>query len=165
MILEVTPNSSFRTAWTSIDPIHWRDPTKEDCLSPTFTKAWREMSHIKTAVFERSTNNTKQWFLCSVLYLQGHYLLDVLVSGYRPLYVALLLKPGADGLEGAVSAAPAIVIHTVLHVVVITVDPLDQVHLKNTKRQIKFKISWTVCFITYLKKRRQTLMSLKRYNT
>lgn len=52
-----------------------------------------------------------------------------------PLRVALLLKPGADGLEGAISTAPAIIIHVVLHVVVVAVDPLDQVHLeKDTSR-------------------------------
>lgn len=56
------------------------------------------------------------------------------MSGNKPLYVALLLEPGADGLEGAISAAPTIVIHTVLHVVVIAVVPLDQVHLKNTQK-------------------------------
>ncbi len=41
------------------------------------------------------------------------YLLNLLVSGHRSLCVALLLEPGADGLEGAISTAPAIVIHVV----------------------------------------------------
>lgn len=60
------------------------------------------------------------------------YLLDLLVSGHSPLYIALLLEPGADGLEGAISTAPTIVIHTVLHVVAVAVDPLNQVHLEKT---------------------------------
>lgn len=65
------------------------------------------------------------------------YLLDLLVSGHRPLYIALLLEPGADGLEGAISTAPAIVIHVVLHVVVIAVDPLDQVRLEKRHTHIR----------------------------
>ena len=51
------------------------------------------------------------------------------MGGHWPLCVALLLEPGADGLQGAISTAPAVIIHVVLHVVVVTVDPLDQVHL------------------------------------
>lgn len=57
------------------------------------------------------------------------------MGGHCPLHIALLLEPGADGLQGAVSAAPSIVIHTVLHVVVIAVDPLDQVHLEKKVTQ------------------------------
>lgn len=57
------------------------------------------------------------------------------MSGHRPLYVTLLLEPGADGLQGAISTAPAIVVDTVLHVVVIAVDALDQVHLEKRKSQ------------------------------
>lgn len=72
------------------------------------------------------------------------HLLDLLVGGHRPLCVALLLEPGADGLEGAISTAPAIVIHMVLHVVVIAVDPLNQVRLEkrhtHKKRQIEFTV-------------------------
>lgn len=70
------------------------------------------------------------WTFCSHIYGTPLHLLDILVCGHRSLYVALLLEPGADGLEGAISAAPAFVFHTVLHVVVVTVDPLNQVHLK-----------------------------------
>lgn len=62
------------------------------------------------------------------------YLLDLLVCGHRPLCVALLLEPGADGLQGAISTAPTIVIHVILHVVVVAVDPLDQVHLEKTRK-------------------------------
>ena len=68
------------------------------------------------------------------------YLLDLFVSGHRPLLKALLLEPGADGLQGAVSAAPAVVIHPVLHVVVIAVDSLDQVHLQKRENSIKVSI-------------------------
>lgn len=56
------------------------------------------------------------------------------MSGHRPLYVTLLLEPRADSLQGAISTAPAVVIYTVLHVVVIAVDPLDQVHLEKRKK-------------------------------
>lgn len=59
------------------------------------------------------------------------YLLDFLVSGHGPLYIALLPEPGADGLQGTISTAPAVVIHVVLHVVVVAVDPLNQIHLEN----------------------------------
>lgn len=46
MILDVTSRSWLRTTCTSMDPIHWRDPTNDACLSPTFTKAWgREIKH------------------------------------------------------------------------------------------------------------------------
>ena len=66
------------------------------------------------------------------------YLLDFLVSGHSPLYIALLLEPGADGLQGTISTAPAIVIHVVLHVVVVAVDPLNHIHLeKNTNTHLK----------------------------
>lgn len=58
------------------------------------------------------------------------YLLDLLMCGHRPLCVALLLEPGTDGLEGAIGTAPAVIIHVVLHVVVVAVDPLDHVHLE-----------------------------------
>lgn len=51
------------------------------------------------------------------------------MGGHSPLHVALLLEPGADGLEGAVGATPAVVVHAVLHIVVVAVDPLDQVRL------------------------------------
>lgn len=49
MILEVTPSSWFRTVWTSMDPIHWRDPTKDASLSPTSTRAWRDNNPLKVA--------------------------------------------------------------------------------------------------------------------
>lgn len=58
------------------------------------------------------------------------------MSGDRQLYVTLLLEPRADSLQGAISTAPAIVIYTVLHVVVIAVDPLDQIHLEKRKKKI-----------------------------
>lgn len=64
--------------------------------------------------------------------IQTVYLLDLLVSGDRSLYITLLLEPGADGLEGAISAAPAIVIHMILHVVVVAVDAPNQEHLEKT---------------------------------
>lgn len=57
------------------------------------------------------------------------------MSGHRQLYVTLLLEPRADSLQGAISTAPAIVIYTVLHVVVIAVDPLDQIHLEKRKKK------------------------------
>lgn len=55
------------------------------------------------------------------------------MSRHRPFYIALLKEPGADGLEGAISTSPAIVIHMVLHVVVVAVDPLNQAHLEKTQ--------------------------------
>lgn len=58
------------------------------------------------------------------------------MSGHRQLYVTLLLEPRADSLQGAISTAPAIVIYMVLHVVVIAVDPLDQIHLEKRKKKI-----------------------------
>lgn len=130
MILEVTPSSWFRTAWTSMDPIHWRDPTNDACLSPTSTKAWRGKNPFKAAILGIST----VLWLFSIIIFTGAplYLLDLLVSRHRPLYVALLQEPGADGLEGAISTAPAIVIHMVLHVVVVAVYPLNQAHLEKT---------------------------------
>lgn len=58
------------------------------------------------------------------------YLLDILVCGHCSPHIALLLEPGADSLKRAIGTAPAFVIHPILHVVVVTVDPLNQVHLK-----------------------------------
>lgn len=69
------------------------------------------------------------------------YLLDIPVSGHWALYISLLSEPGADGLEGAISTAPAFVIHTVLHVVVVTVGPLNQVHLKTHKSRMHLSVS------------------------
>lgn len=67
------------------------------------------------------------------------------MSGHSPLYIALLLEPGADGLEGTISTAPAIVIHTVLHVMAVAVDPLNQIHLEKNphinERQIEVIIT------------------------
>lgn len=60
------------------------------------------------------------------------YLLDLPVCGDRSLHVALLLEPGTDGLKGSVSAAPAVVVNVVLHVVVVTVDASNQGHLEKT---------------------------------
>ena len=56
------------------------------------------------------------------------------MGGHGPLGVALLLEPGADGLQGAVGTAPAVVLHAVLHVVVVAVDPLDQVQLEEEEQ-------------------------------
>lgn len=39
-IFEVTPISWFSTSWTSIDPIHCRDPTNVAGLSPASTRAF-----------------------------------------------------------------------------------------------------------------------------
>lgn len=67
------------------------------------------------------------------------------MSGDSLLDIALLLEPGADGLQGAISAAPAIVVHTILHVVVITVDPLDQVGLQKTNKTEKTDVLRLIC--------------------
>ncbi len=67
MILDVTWSSWFRTAWTSMDPIHWRDPTKEACLSPTSTKAWRGEKPLKAAswTFQLSFQNWEGFHIYS----------------------------------------------------------------------------------------------------
>lgn len=67
--------------------------------------------------------------------------MGLFVRGHGPLYVALLLEPGADCLEGAISTAPAVVIRVILHVVVIAVGSLDQVHLENAHTSDKITIS------------------------
>lgn len=56
-------------------------------------------------------------------------LLDLPVRGHAALHETLLLEPGADGLQGAIGAAPAVIIEAVLHVVVVAVDPPHQEHL------------------------------------
>lgn len=75
-------------------------------------------------------NNIHSYFYPSQRY---RYLLNFPVSRHSPLYVALLPEPGADCLEGSVGTAPAVIIHTVLHVVVVAVDALDQVQLVKTR--------------------------------
>lgn len=62
--------------------------------------------------------------------MNGLYLLDLFVAGHAALHITLLLEPGADGLQGAIGTAPAIVIHAVLHIVVVAVNSLDHVYLK-----------------------------------
>ena len=57
------------------------------------------------------------------------YLLDFFMGGHISIHVSLLLEPGADGLQGSVRTAPAIVVHVVLHVVVVAVHTLYQVWL------------------------------------
>lgn len=62
------------------------------------------------------------------------------MCGHWTLYVGLLAEPGADGLEGAISTAPAFVVHAVLRVVVVTIDPLNQVHLKHTGKSVSVSL-------------------------
>lgn len=58
------------------------------------------------------------------------YLLYLRVCGHSRLHISLLLKPGADSLKGTICTSPAIVIHTILHVVMITVHALHQIQLQ-----------------------------------
>lgn len=125
MILEVTPSDWLRTFWTSMDPIHCRDPTKDGSLSPTSTRAFVET----TTTIEGKLSEHLHCIITSLHSEPNRYLLDLPVSGDRSLHVALLLEPGTDGLKGSVSTAPAVVVNVVLHVVVVTVDSSNQVHL------------------------------------
>lgn len=52
------------------------------------------------------------------------YLLNFLVCWYRSVHVALVFEPRTDCLQRAIGTAPAAVIHTVLHIVVVTVNTL-----------------------------------------
>lgn len=128
MILEVTPSKWLRTFWTSIEPIHCRDPTKDGSLSPTSTRAFVEtIPPIEGTLSEHHA--------CVNTYLHpepNRYLLDLPMVGNRSLHVALLLEPGTDGLKGSVSTAPAVVVNVVLHIVVVTVDASNQGHLEKT---------------------------------
>lgn len=63
------------------------------------------------------------------------YLLYLLVCGDGSLGVALLLEPGADGLQRAVCTAPPVIIHPVLHVVMITVHAMHHVQLEGKNRE------------------------------
>lgn len=64
------------------------------------------------------------------------------MCGDRSLHVALLLEPGADGLKGSVSAAPAVVVNVVLHVVVVTVDASNQGHLEKIHLRVLSKTAY-----------------------
>lgn len=68
---------------------------------------------------------------------QSTYLLNLFVSGHRPLHIALLLEPWADRLKWAVSTAPAVVIHTILHVVVVAVYTLHQIELRERRQNLQ----------------------------
>lgn len=126
MIFEVTPSNWFRTFWTSMEPIHCRDPTKDGSLSPTSTRAFVETT---TAIEDKWIEHL-DCIIASLHSEPNRYLLDLPVSGDGSLHVALLLEPGTDGLKGSVSTAPAVVVKVVLHVVVVTVDSSNQVHLE-----------------------------------
>lgn len=143
MILEVTPSSWFKTVWTSMDPIHWQDPRKDASLSPTSTRAWRHNSPLKVARSTFLYYLHFSVFQCTIFAGPAQYLLDLLVSGHRSVDIALLLEPGTDGLKGAISTAPAIVIDVILHVVVVTVDSSNQIYLGKTHIRVeeeKFKL-------------------------
>lgn len=128
MILEVTPSKWFRTFWTSIEPIHCRDPTKDGSLSPTSTRAFVET----TPPIKGTLSQHHDCVITSFHSEPNRYLLDLPVVGNWSLRVALLLEPGTDGLKWSVSAAPAVVVNVVLHVVVVTVDASNQGHLQET---------------------------------
>lgn len=66
------------------------------------------------------------------------YLLDLSVRGDGLFRVALVSEPGADGLQGAVRAAPAAVICAVLHVMVVAIHALDQVNLQKRRSTIRY---------------------------
>lgn len=66
------------------------------------------------------------------------YLLYLLVCGNASLGVALLLEPGADGLQRAVGAAPAVIVHAVLHVVMIAVHSSHHEQLED-KQMVKME--------------------------
>lgn len=61
------------------------------------------------------------------------YLLNFSVCWNGSLCVALVFEPRADCLQRSVSTAPAVVIHAILHVVMITIDALDHINLHKKK--------------------------------
>lgn len=65
------------------------------------------------------------------------YLLDFSVCWDGSLCVSLVFEPGADSLQRPISTAPAIVIYSILHIMMVTVCALDHINLYKKKKHSK----------------------------
>lgn len=93
-----------------------------------------EISLYSELIIINGTLRATEMCTCSSWKGRVLYLLDFSVCRDGPLCVSLVFEPRADGLQRSIGTAPAVVIHPILHVMMITVQALDHIHLRKKNR-------------------------------